>query len=69
VVAGNSIKQAVFRAIYTESNARLQAQAMQMGEPVYRSEEEARNSDETNSGQIERPWQLWKSKLSGDPQA
>lgn len=69
VVVGHSIKQAVFRAIYTESNARLQAQAMQMGEPVFLSEDEARNSDETNSGQIERPWQLWKSKLSGDPQA
>lgn len=64
VVVGNSIKQAVFRAIYTESNARLQAQAMQMGEPVFLSDDEARNADDTNSGQIERPWQLWKSKLS-----
>jgi HCOMODA/2-hydroxy-3-carboxy-muconic semialdehyde decarboxylase len=63
VVVGNSIKQAVFRAIYTESNARLQAQAMQMGEPVFLSDDEARNADDTNSGQIERPWQLWKSKL------
>ena len=69
VVVGNSIKQAVFRAIYTESNARLQAQAMQLGEPVFLSDDEARNSDETNSGQIERPWQLWKSKLSSTPLA
>jgi HCOMODA/2-hydroxy-3-carboxy-muconic semialdehyde decarboxylase len=67
VVVGDSVKQAVFRAIYTEGNARLQAQAMQMGEPVYLSEDEARNSAETNAGQIERPWELWKRKLAAVP--
>ena len=67
VVVGDSVKQAVFRAIYTEGNARLQAQAMQMGEPVYLSEDEARNSAETNAGQIERPWELWKRKLAHVP--
>lgn len=67
VVVGDSVKQAVFRAIYTEGNARLQAQAMQMGEPVYLSEDEARNSAETNAGQIERPWELWKRKLTAVP--
>jgi len=67
VVVGDSVKQAVFRAIYTEGNARLQAQSMLMGEPVYLSEDEARNSAETNAGQIERPWELWKRKLAPMP--
>jgi HCOMODA/2-hydroxy-3-carboxy-muconic semialdehyde decarboxylase len=53
----------VFRAIYTESNARLQAQAMMLGEVTYLTDDEAFNSSEINDLQIERPWQLWKQKL------
>jgi hypothetical protein len=34
---------------------------------VYLSEDEARNSAETNAGQIERPWELWKRKLAHLP--
>ena len=69
VVVAESIQLAVFRAYYTEGNAKLQAEAMRMsfgmglGEPVYLSEDEARNSAETNAGQVERPWNVWKSKL------
>jgi HCOMODA/2-hydroxy-3-carboxy-muconic semialdehyde decarboxylase len=69
VVVANSIQLAVFRAYYTEGNAKLQADAMRMSfgmgasEPIYLSEDEARNSAETNAGQVERPWSVWKSKL------
>jgi len=69
VVVAPSIQLAVFRAYYTEGNAKLQAEAMRMsfgmgaGEPIYLSEAEARNSAETNAGQVERPWNVWKSKL------
>jgi ribulose-5-phosphate 4-epimerase/fuculose-1-phosphate aldolase len=62
VVVGVGIKQVVFRAIYTEGNARLQAESMRLGEPVYLSEDEARNSAEVNYTQVERPWDLWKRK-------
>ena len=67
VVTGKSLQQVVFRSIYTEGNARLQAEAMRMGEPVYLNEDEARNSAETNDGQVDRPWQLWKRKLQSAP--
>lgn len=63
VIVGKSLPQAVFRAIYTESNARLQAQAMMLGEVTYLTDDEAFNSSEINDLQIERPWQLWKQKL------
>jgi HCOMODA/2-hydroxy-3-carboxy-muconic semialdehyde decarboxylase len=63
VAVGKSLPQAVFRAIYTESNARLQAQAMMLGEVTYLTDDEAFNSSEINDLQIERPWQLWKQKL------
>ena len=60
---GTSVQQAVYRAIYTELNARLQQQAIALGGEVrYLSEEEAALADATNSGTINRPWELWKRK-------
>lgn len=62
VTVGASLQQAVFRAIYTEANARLQFQAMQLGAVNFMTDDEAFNSAEVNDQQIERPWQLWKQK-------
>ena len=64
-VVGDSIAEAVFRAIYTEMNARLQLQAAQLEGPVeFLSDEEGRRSTASNRGTLERPWELWKKKLS-----
>ena len=63
VTVGKSLQQSVFRAIYTEANARLQAQSMMLGQVTYLSDDEAFNSSEVNDQQIESPWQLWKQKL------
>ena len=64
VVVGGSISEAVFRAVYTEVNARLESEALRLGQGqvVFLNEEEARAAAETNSGQIGRPWALWKAK-------
>ena len=60
-VIGDSIPEAVFRAIYTEMNARLQLQATQLDGPIeFLSDEEGRRSQASNRGTIERPWELWK---------
>ena len=60
-VVGASIQEAVFRAIYTEMNARLQLQAMQLEGPIeFLSDEEGRRSTASNRGTLERPWELWK---------
>jgi ribulose-5-phosphate 4-epimerase/fuculose-1-phosphate aldolase len=62
-VIGDSIPEVVFRAIYTEMNARLQLQASQLEGPIeFLSEEEGRRSQASNRGTIERPWELWKRK-------
>lgn len=63
VAVGVSLPQAVFRAVYTESNARLQAQAMALGAVEYLSAGESEAASETNNGQLDRPWQLWKQRL------
>lgn len=64
VAVGASLPQAVFRAVYTESNAHLQARAMALGAVEYLSAGETEAATETNNGQIERPWQLWKQRLT-----
>jgi ribulose-5-phosphate 4-epimerase/fuculose-1-phosphate aldolase len=62
VVVGRSVREAVFRAIYTEVNARLESEALRLGngQVVFLNEEEAKAAAETNSAQIGRPWELWK---------
>ena len=58
----------VFRSVYTEVNARLQAQAMGLGGGVtYLSPEEAKRAEASVAGTVARPWELWKRNLRRDP--
>jgi ribulose-5-phosphate 4-epimerase/fuculose-1-phosphate aldolase len=60
-VVGDGVPEAVFRAIYTEMNARLQLQAAQLDGPIeFLSDEEGRRATLSNRGTHERPWELWK---------
>jgi ribulose-5-phosphate 4-epimerase/fuculose-1-phosphate aldolase len=58
-VVGSSLHQAVFRAVYTELGARLQAEALRLGPVTYLTEEEAEAASRSNDGQIDRAWSLW----------
>jgi HCOMODA/2-hydroxy-3-carboxy-muconic semialdehyde decarboxylase len=62
VTVGTSIQQAVFRGIYTESNARLQMQAAQLGAIEFLTEGEAQATSDMNDMHLDRPWQMWKRK-------
>jgi HCOMODA/2-hydroxy-3-carboxy-muconic semialdehyde decarboxylase len=62
VAVGISLQQAVFRAIYTEINARLQADAMRLGSINFLTPEEAACAASTNDALLARPWDLWKRK-------
>ena len=62
-IVGSSVKEAVFRAIYTTINAQLQPIAMQLGEPKFLNPEEAVKTDELHHAVLDRPWDYWKSKL------
>ena len=60
-VVGDGVPEAVFRAIYTEMNARLQLQARLLEGPIeFLSDEEGKRSTASNRGTLERPWELWK---------
>ncbi|MFL6623576.1 MAG: class II aldolase/adducin family protein [Sulfurifustis sp.] len=66
VVIAPSMPLAVFRAVYTETNARLQLQAIALGGPInYLTPEEGQRAADTMATQVERPWDLWKKKALG----
>jgi len=67
VVVGGSIQEVVFRAVYTEVNARLQADASRLGqgEIAFLNAQEAQSATQTNRGQHGRPWELWKARALG----
>jgi HCOMODA/2-hydroxy-3-carboxy-muconic semialdehyde decarboxylase len=60
---GDSIKKAVFRAIYAIQNASIQSEAMKMGQVQYLTPGEASISQETIEKTIGRPWQLWSERV------
>ncbi|MEY3954196.1 MAG: hypothetical protein RLZZ397_1076 [Pseudomonadota bacterium] len=62
-VVGTSLEQAVYRAIYTEINAKLQLTAMNLGEITFLNDNEAQLSSDMNDGQIPRSWNLWIKRL------
>ena len=62
-VVGTSIEQAIYRAIYAEVNAKLQLQAMGLGEVSYLSEQEAAKAMATNDTQLDRVWELWSKRI------
>jgi ribulose-5-phosphate 4-epimerase/fuculose-1-phosphate aldolase len=68
VAAAQSIRHVVFRAVYTEVNARMQAEAMKLGTPTFLNPEEAAAA-KTNDGLVDRPWALWKQRAMGKASA
>ena len=64
VAVGNSIKQAVYRGIYAEVNARIQVEAMKLGDVSFLTEGEAMGSSKANDDTVERPWALWKERVA-----
>ncbi len=64
VIVGKDVQSAVFRSVYTEINAKLQAQAMTLGSKVvYLDADEAKKSEETNAALVGRSWELWVRKV------
>lgn len=65
VVVGPTVRAAVFRAYYTDVNARLQTQAIALGGPVnYLTPEEGEKADAVHAEVLERAWNLWKTQVT-----
>lgn len=70
VAAGKNVRLVVFRAVYTEVNARIESEALRLaagyaGTPEYLSAAEAKAAAATNDGLVDRPWELWKRRAMG----
>lgn len=64
-VVADSLRYVVFRAYYTEVNARQLAQALTFGGPVnYLTDGETRTTDSAMRAASARPWALWKAKTA-----
>jgi HCOMODA/2-hydroxy-3-carboxy-muconic semialdehyde decarboxylase len=66
IAVAQSIRHVVYRAIYAEMNARLQLDAMRLGDVTYLNEAEAANADSANAANVDRPWAIWKKRAEGD---
>src|SRR5260370_40387192 len=58
-VAGPDLKTTVFRAIYTEVNARLQMQAVALGGPI----NFLNQYEQEKSQNVDRPWDTWGKQV------
>ncbi|MDB5409755.1 MAG: class aldolase/adducin-like protein [Rhodospirillales bacterium] len=61
-VVGQTLRQTVYRAVYAEVNARLQAEALRLGKVNYLTAEEAAAASAMNDSTLNRAWDLWKTK-------
>lgn len=65
VAVGPSVRVAVFRAYYTDVNARLQSQAIALGgEITYLTPTEGAKADAVNLAVLDRVWNLWKLRVA-----
>jgi len=65
VAVGRSLHEAVYRAVYTEINARVQIQAQGLEGPIeFLNDEEAAAATQTNSAQLGRCWALWAGQAA-----
>ncbi len=60
-VVGGSLPEAVFRSVYAEMNARVQAASLALapGAVVFLTAAEAAAADAANRGQMDRAWTFW----------
>jgi ribulose-5-phosphate 4-epimerase/fuculose-1-phosphate aldolase len=65
VTVGPSVKVAVFRAYYTDINAKLQSQAIALGGDInYLTLEEGAKADTVTLAVLDRIWNLWKMRVA-----
>ena len=61
---GPTVPVAVYRAVYTESGAAIQQDAIALGGPVaYLDPDEAALADAVHVEVVARPWSLWKAQV------
>lgn len=66
-VVGANLRQLVFRAIYTEVNARLVMETLRLTpDPNYLNEFELKRMGDNADRFVDRPWESWKRRIAGN---
>ncbi len=63
VAVADSIPIVVYRAIYTQLDARVQTEGMKLGTIKYLTPGEAEKAQAIVEATVGRPWELWKSQV------
>ena len=64
VAVGRSVREAVYRAVYTEENALLQREAMQLGDVKFLTPGEVDRMQAYMTPDVRRPWDLWTREVA-----
>lgn len=66
-VVGVSLREAIYRAIYLEANAKIQSEAMRFGKPTFLNKGEVRRLCDhlADDPTYRRPWEFWRSLTEG----
>ncbi|QDW40521.1 class II aldolase/adducin family protein [Bradyrhizobium sp. KBS0727] len=63
-VVADTVRRAVYRAVLTETNARVQANAHSLGEANFLTDAEAEAAEKTAPLQVERTWEVWRAAVT-----
>ncbi|MCW3768646.1 class II aldolase/adducin family protein [Paenarthrobacter sp. PAE-2] len=64
IAVGSSLPEVVYRAVYTEVNARAQLEASVLGTPRFLSRGEAATANGSVGGQALRAWNVWRAQVA-----
>jgi ribulose-5-phosphate 4-epimerase/fuculose-1-phosphate aldolase len=65
-VVGGSLYEAVYNAINTDLNARVEMDAVRLGGVSYLSEGEAAAVSKTHNASLKRSWEVWAKRAAGE---
>jgi HCOMODA/2-hydroxy-3-carboxy-muconic semialdehyde decarboxylase len=65
-VVGGSLYEAVYNAINTELNARIEMDALRLGRVTYLSLGEAGAVSKTHNTSLKRSWEVWAKRAAGE---
>src|SRR5579862_8137138 len=65
-VVGGSLHEAVYNAINTDLNARVEMDALRLGSVAYLSEGEAVAVSKTHNASLKRSWKVWAKRATGE---
>jgi ribulose-5-phosphate 4-epimerase/fuculose-1-phosphate aldolase len=65
-VTGSSLREAVYNAINTDLNARVEMDALKLGDVTFLSAGEAASVSKLHNASIQRHWDIWTKRAAGE---